>query len=181
MRRTFTPARGLKRDHGVTALDEIRKIDDDSCEALGRAHVVGPHLCAAAAERFESFGGHVEVVSPSWEDPEEIFRTMVGAETWGAWGERLEADAAAAARPRAIPRRRVVDRAEDHQPRDASVGVARACHLRRVERLLEQYLKLLFHPDLRRFDERIADDEDAHAGTVDHRAGRAGASARSAR
>jgi len=38
-------------------------------------------LCAAAAERFESFGGHVEVVSPSWDDPEEIFRIMVGAET----------------------------------------------------------------------------------------------------
>jgi aspartyl-tRNA(Asn)/glutamyl-tRNA(Gln) amidotransferase subunit A len=49
-------------------------------------------LCAAAAERFESFGGHVEVVSPSWEDPEEIFRVMVGAETWSAWGDRLEAD-----------------------------------------------------------------------------------------
>jgi Asp-tRNA(Asn)/Glu-tRNA(Gln) amidotransferase A subunit family amidase len=49
-------------------------------------------LCAAAAERFESFGGHVEVVSPSWEDPEEMFRVTVGAETWGAWGDRLEAD-----------------------------------------------------------------------------------------
>src|SRR4029453_4919570 len=49
-------------------------------------------LCAAAAERFESFGGHVEVVSPSWEDPEELFRATVGAETWSAWGDRLEAD-----------------------------------------------------------------------------------------
>jgi len=49
-------------------------------------------LCAAAAERFESFGGHVEVVSPSWEDPEETFRITVGAETWSAWGDRLEAD-----------------------------------------------------------------------------------------
>jgi aspartyl-tRNA(Asn)/glutamyl-tRNA(Gln) amidotransferase subunit A len=49
-------------------------------------------LCAAAAERFESFGGHVEVVSPSWEDPEEMFRVTVGAETWGAWGDRLETD-----------------------------------------------------------------------------------------
>ena len=49
-------------------------------------------LCATAAERFESFGGHVEVVSPSWEDPEEMFRVTVGAETWGAWGDRLEAD-----------------------------------------------------------------------------------------
>ena len=49
-------------------------------------------LCAAAAERFESFGGHVEVVSPSWDDPEEMFRITVGAEMWSAWGERLEAD-----------------------------------------------------------------------------------------
>jgi aspartyl-tRNA(Asn)/glutamyl-tRNA(Gln) amidotransferase subunit A len=49
-------------------------------------------LCAAAAERFESFGGHVEVVSPYWEDPEETFRVTVGAETWSAWGDRLEAD-----------------------------------------------------------------------------------------
>jgi Asp-tRNA(Asn)/Glu-tRNA(Gln) amidotransferase A subunit family amidase len=49
-------------------------------------------LCAAAAERFESFGGHVEVVSPSWDDPEEIFRVMAGAETWSVWGERLPED-----------------------------------------------------------------------------------------
>jgi aspartyl-tRNA(Asn)/glutamyl-tRNA(Gln) amidotransferase subunit A len=49
-------------------------------------------LCAAAAERFESFGGHVEVVSPSWDDPEEIFRVMAGAETWSVWGERLPGD-----------------------------------------------------------------------------------------
>jgi aspartyl-tRNA(Asn)/glutamyl-tRNA(Gln) amidotransferase subunit A len=49
-------------------------------------------LCAAAAERFEGLGAHVEVVSPSWEDPEEIFRVTVAAETWGVWGDRLEAD-----------------------------------------------------------------------------------------
>ncbi|HEX7788296.1 MAG TPA: amidase [Methylomirabilota bacterium] len=49
-------------------------------------------LCAAAAERFESLGSHVEVVSPSWEDPEELFRITVGAESWGAWGDRLEAE-----------------------------------------------------------------------------------------
>ncbi|MFI5327312.1 MAG: amidase family protein, partial [Candidatus Rokuibacteriota bacterium] len=49
-------------------------------------------LCAAAAERFESFGGHVEVVSPSWEDPEETFRITAAAEMWSAWGDRLEAD-----------------------------------------------------------------------------------------
>jgi aspartyl-tRNA(Asn)/glutamyl-tRNA(Gln) amidotransferase subunit A len=49
-------------------------------------------LCAAAAERFESFGGHVEVVSPSWEDPEEMFRVTAGAELWGTWGGRLATD-----------------------------------------------------------------------------------------
>jgi aspartyl-tRNA(Asn)/glutamyl-tRNA(Gln) amidotransferase subunit A len=49
-------------------------------------------LCAAAAERFESFGGHVEVVSPSWDDPEEIFRVLAGAETWSVWGERVPSD-----------------------------------------------------------------------------------------
>src|SRR5258705_1911418 len=34
-------------------------------------------LCAAAAERFESFGGHVEVVSPYSKDPHESFRFTV--------------------------------------------------------------------------------------------------------
>src|SRR5258705_5657903 len=43
-------------------------------------------LCAAAAERFESFGGHVEVVSPSWEDPEETFRITAGGATVMRWG-----------------------------------------------------------------------------------------------
>ena len=49
-------------------------------------------LCAAAAERFESFGGHVEVVSPYWDDPEEMFRITAGAEMWSAWGDRIESD-----------------------------------------------------------------------------------------
>jgi len=43
-------------------------------------------LCGEAAERFESLGCHVEVVTPSWDDPEEIFRVMAAAETHAAWG-----------------------------------------------------------------------------------------------
>lgn len=46
-------------------------------------------LCAVAAEQFESLGCHVEVVMPGWEDPEEIFRIKVAAETFAAWGDRL--------------------------------------------------------------------------------------------
>jgi aspartyl-tRNA(Asn)/glutamyl-tRNA(Gln) amidotransferase subunit A len=50
-------------------------------------------LCRAAAERFESLGCHVEVVTPSWDDPEEIFRVMAAAETHAAWGHALADDA----------------------------------------------------------------------------------------
>jgi Asp-tRNA(Asn)/Glu-tRNA(Gln) amidotransferase A subunit family amidase len=46
--------------------------------------------CAKAAEQFESLGCHVEVVSPGWDDPEEIFRTIGAAETHAAWGARLD-------------------------------------------------------------------------------------------
>jgi aspartyl-tRNA(Asn)/glutamyl-tRNA(Gln) amidotransferase subunit A len=46
-------------------------------------------LCARAAEQFESLGCHVEVVTPSWEDPEEIFRVAAAAETYAAWGHML--------------------------------------------------------------------------------------------
>jgi len=58
---------------------------------LGHA-VVDPEvadLCAAAAERFESLGCHVEVVMPTWDDPEEIFRVMAAAELYAIWGDRL--------------------------------------------------------------------------------------------
>ena len=46
-------------------------------------------ICAGAAERFESLGCHVEVVTPDWENPEEIFSTKIAAESFAAWGERL--------------------------------------------------------------------------------------------
>ena len=46
-------------------------------------------LCGAAAELFEGLGCHVEVVTPGWDDPEEIFRTLVPAEAYGIWAARL--------------------------------------------------------------------------------------------
>ena len=58
---------------------------------LGHARV-DPHvedLCRQAAERFESLGCHVEVVTPSWEDPEDIFRVTAAAEVHAAWGETM--------------------------------------------------------------------------------------------
>jgi aspartyl-tRNA(Asn)/glutamyl-tRNA(Gln) amidotransferase subunit A len=55
---------------------------------LGHARVAPEveELCARAAELFETLGCHVEVVTPSWDDPAEIFRVMVAAETYAAWG-----------------------------------------------------------------------------------------------
>jgi aspartyl-tRNA(Asn)/glutamyl-tRNA(Gln) amidotransferase subunit A len=47
-------------------------------------------LCAQAAERFESLGCHVEVVTPTWDNPDEVFRVLVAAETHAAWGDRLD-------------------------------------------------------------------------------------------
>ncbi len=46
-------------------------------------------LCVRAAEVFETLGCRVEAVTPGWDDPEEIFRTIAPAETYGAWGDRL--------------------------------------------------------------------------------------------
>jgi aspartyl-tRNA(Asn)/glutamyl-tRNA(Gln) amidotransferase subunit A len=47
-------------------------------------------LCEAGAVRFESLGCHVEVVTPTWEDPEPIFSTIAAAETHANWGPYLE-------------------------------------------------------------------------------------------
>src|SRR5215475_2835092 len=46
-------------------------------------------LCAHAAERFEALGCHVEVVSPTCDNPEENFRVLAAAETHAAWGAEL--------------------------------------------------------------------------------------------
>jgi len=48
-------------------------------------------LCENAAAEFESLGCHVEVVNPGWEDPEGIFRTIVGAQFYAAWADQLPA------------------------------------------------------------------------------------------
>jgi aspartyl-tRNA(Asn)/glutamyl-tRNA(Gln) amidotransferase subunit A len=48
-------------------------------------------LCQAAAAEFESLGCHVEVVNCGWESPEEIFSTMLAAQFYAAWRDRLPA------------------------------------------------------------------------------------------
>jgi aspartyl-tRNA(Asn)/glutamyl-tRNA(Gln) amidotransferase subunit A len=48
-------------------------------------------LCENAAAEFESLGCHVEVVSPGWESPEECFGTLLAAQFYAAWSDRLPA------------------------------------------------------------------------------------------
>ena len=61
---------------------------------LGSA-VVDPRVLAAcenAAGVFEALGCHVEVVNPGWESAEEIFTTIVAAQFYAAWSDRLPED-----------------------------------------------------------------------------------------
>jgi aspartyl-tRNA(Asn)/glutamyl-tRNA(Gln) amidotransferase subunit A len=49
-------------------------------------------VCGNAAAAFEEqLGCHVEVVNPGWENPEEIFGTIVAAQFYAAWGDELPA------------------------------------------------------------------------------------------
>lgn len=60
---------------------------------LGYA-VVDPEvraLCEQAAAEFETLGCHVEVVSPSWENPEEVFATIVAVQFYAHWADHLPA------------------------------------------------------------------------------------------
>ena len=49
-------------------------------------------ICGRAAEQLEALGCHVEVVVPSWDDPEDTFRTLAAAEHHAAWGAYLDRD-----------------------------------------------------------------------------------------
>jgi len=46
-------------------------------------------VCENAAGIFETLGCHVEVVNPGWENPEELFTTMIAAQFYAAWSDRL--------------------------------------------------------------------------------------------
>jgi aspartyl-tRNA(Asn)/glutamyl-tRNA(Gln) amidotransferase subunit A len=48
-------------------------------------------ICEDAAAQFEVLGCHVEVVNPGWLNPEEAFVTMVAAQFYAAWADRLPA------------------------------------------------------------------------------------------
>ena len=66
--------------------------------ARSRLRGGGPEVlavCENAAAEFESLGCHVEVVSPGWENPEECFGTMIAAQFYAAWSDRLPAARAA--------------------------------------------------------------------------------------
>ncbi|MFQ5830709.1 MAG: amidase family protein, partial [Candidatus Methylomirabilia bacterium] len=59
---------------------------------LGYA-VVDPEVARIAEEAagvFEALGCHVEVVGPGWEDPEEIFTTLVAAQTYAGLADKLD-------------------------------------------------------------------------------------------
>jgi Asp-tRNA(Asn)/Glu-tRNA(Gln) amidotransferase A subunit family amidase len=51
-------------------------------------------ICENAAAEFESLGCHVEVVSPGWEDCEDVFRTIVAAQFYAHWSDQLPAQEA---------------------------------------------------------------------------------------
>ncbi len=48
-------------------------------------------VCENAAAVFEELGCHVEVVNPGWENPEEVFGTLVAAQFYAAWSDQLPA------------------------------------------------------------------------------------------
>ncbi len=75
-------------DDGVAGLSVAWSLD------LGGARVDPEvaELTQEAAANLESLGCHVEVVTPTWDSPEEIFRVMSAAETYAAWGAELERD-----------------------------------------------------------------------------------------
>jgi Asp-tRNA(Asn)/Glu-tRNA(Gln) amidotransferase A subunit family amidase len=58
----------------------------------GRVDPEVADLCAEAAVQFESLGCHVEVVMPTWDDPEDMFRVLAAGEAYAAYRDRLEAD-----------------------------------------------------------------------------------------
>ena len=85
----------LPRDGGPSFLEscdaDLAGLSVAWSPTLGHA-VVDPEvsdLCIEAAERFQALGCHVEVVTPTWDNPEETFRVLAAAETYAAWGERL--------------------------------------------------------------------------------------------
>ncbi|MGH7393293.1 MAG: amidase [Candidatus Rokuibacteriota bacterium] len=52
-------------------------------------------LCENAAAEFEGLGCHVEVVNPGWENPEEVFGTIMAARFHAHWADQLPANEAA--------------------------------------------------------------------------------------
>ncbi len=71
--------------------DDVRGLHVAWTADLGYARVDSRvvEICGDAAAEFESLGCHVEVVNPGWEDPEPMFSTMIAAQFYAAWSDRL--------------------------------------------------------------------------------------------
>jgi aspartyl-tRNA(Asn)/glutamyl-tRNA(Gln) amidotransferase subunit A len=71
--------------------DDIRGLHVAWTPDLGYARVdpAVQALCENAAAEFENLGCHVEVVNPGWENPETAFSTLVAAQFWAHWSDKL--------------------------------------------------------------------------------------------
>jgi len=82
-----------QRGSYLSACDEpVRGLSVAWSPDLGYAAVdpeVG-RIAQEAAAVFETLGCHVEAVNPGWENPEEVFATLVAAETFAALADKLD-------------------------------------------------------------------------------------------
>ena len=110
----------------------------------GRVDPEVADLCAEAAIRFESLGCHVEVVMPTWDDPEEIFRTLASAEAFAAYRDRL-GERALLDPPSSTSCARATRVTAEHYPARCCGGASSG---RRCHRFLTSAFDLLITPTL---------------------------------
>jgi len=97
-------------------------------------------VCENAAGAFEALDCHVEVVNPGWESPEELFTTMIAAQFYAAWSDRLP-DAEPLMDPTLV---RLIRRGGAVTARDYLRAVARVeDYWREVQTFLERFDVLL--------------------------------------
>src|SRR2546425_1433994 len=97
-------------------------------------------VCENAAGAFETLDCHVEVVNPGWESPEELFTTMIAAQFYAAWSDRLP-DAEPLMDPTLV---RLIRRGGAVTARDYLRAVARVeDYWREVQTFLERFDVLL--------------------------------------
>lgn len=86
--------RSLPREPGAyldACAEDVKGLHVAWTPDLGYA-AVDPRMlavCENAAAEFESLGGHVEVVNPAWENPEDAFSTLIAAQFYAALSGEL--------------------------------------------------------------------------------------------